>query len=693
MRPKAHEWGVVSAQEGNVTPVVRVNNVDGDLGLQEGGELKVVKVDDFLQYRYFSDVRISPTAEHVAFTVRQADPDANAYRSTIYVARLDDGSTKPLTRSGKDQRPLWMPNGRSLLFLSHREGDPTKSPVYEISLQGGEAHFVASLPHKRVESMALLDERTLVYTARVPLAEDVDEHAKDYEVLEEIPFWEDGKGFIDSTRRHLFRFDLKTGQEERLIGGTMDVAAFDLHGSQVAFAGKEYTGKAPMKDELWLLDLASATRTCLSKGEYVFGYVGEPRFVSKDILTILATDMEPYGYFQSLEVLAFDLQAGTTRNLTPGWDRRAANQRVLTDVRHGASPICQADSGKIYLTVTERDSSLLYCVDMEGNVERVIDERGSVDGFDVRDGTIVYIALAEDRLQELYCKNGEDRRPLTRLNADVLGDRHLSVPEPFSFSVEGKIDIDAWLITPPHFDDRARYPAILAVHGGPKAVYGAAFSHEMQLLAARGYVVFYCNPRGSSGRGDAFAELRGEYGSVDYEDLMACVDHVVDSYPFVDPGRLGVMGGSYGGFMTNWIIGHTDRFRAACSQRSISNWTSMFCVTDAGGFFTVDQVAGTPWDEDAGEKLWRQSPLRYANHARTPTLFLCCDEDYQCWVDEAIQMFTALRYHDVESRLVLFRGESHDLSRTGKPRHRIRRLREILAWFDHHLKPQPPASD
>jgi dipeptidyl aminopeptidase/acylaminoacyl peptidase len=153
------------------------------------------------------------------------------------------------------------------------------------------------------------------------------------------------------------------------------------------------------------------------------------------------------------------------------------------------------------------------------------------------------------------------------------------------------------------------------------------------------------------------------------------------------------MGGSYGGFMVNWIIGHTDRFRAACSQRSISNWTSMFCVTDAGGFFTVDQVAGTPWDEDAGEKLWRQSPLRYANTATTPTLFLCCDEDYQCWMDEALQMFTALRYHDVESRLVLFRKESHNLSRTGKPRHRIRRLREILAWFDRHLKPQTSSLD
>jgi dipeptidyl aminopeptidase/acylaminoacyl peptidase len=653
--------------------------------------VKGVSIQDFMYYHYLSDIRVSPDAEHVAFTVRQADPAGNGYCSNIYLTRLYDGSTVRLTGSGKDQQPIWTEDGSSLLFISHRDGGQTTSPVYAISLHGGEAHLVATIPHERVESVALHDKDTLVYTARVPLTESGIEQSQEYEVLEEIPFWEDGKGFIGSKRRHLFRFNLKTGELERLVGGTMDVAAFDLHGDQIAFAGKEYTGKAPMKDELWLFDLASAARTCLSKGEYVFGYVGEPRFISKDALTILATDMEPYGYFQSLEVLAFDLRMGTMRNLTPGWDHRAANQRVLTDVRHGSCPICRADSGKLYLTVTEKDSAFLYRVDMEGHIEKVVDERGSVDGFDVRNGKIVYIGLGDDRLQELYCQEGKDRRPLTRLNASALRDRYISVPEHFTVSIEGDIGIDAWLMKPPDFDDLAHYPAILAVHGGPKAVYGAVFSHEMQLLAAHGYVVFYCNPRGSSGRGDAFAELRGQYGTVDYDDLMACVDHVVDSYPFVDPDRIGVMGGSYGGFMTNWIIGHTNRFRAACSQRSIANWISMFCVTDAGGFFTVDQTAGTPWDEDAGEKLWRQSPLRYANTATTPTLFLCCDEDYQCWMDEAIQMFTALCYHDVESRLVLFRGESHDLSRTGKPRHRIRRLSEILAWFDRHLKPQTPS--
>jgi dipeptidyl aminopeptidase/acylaminoacyl peptidase len=211
--------------------------------------------------------------------------------------------------------------------------------------------------------------------------------------------------------------------------------------------------------------------------------------------------------------------------------------------------------------------------------------------------------------------------------------------------------------------------------------------HEFQVLAAAGYAVLYSNPRGSAGRGDAFADLRGRYGTIDFEDLMAVLDEALRRFPFLDPGRLGVAGGSYGGFMTNWIIGHTDRFRAAAAQRSIANWISKTCTTDIGYYFNVDQIGTTPWAADGADTMWWHSPLRYADQVSTPTLLIHAEEDYRCWLDQGLQMFTALRYHGVESRLVLFRGENHELSRSGKPRHRLRRLREIVGWFDRFLKP------
>jgi len=196
--------------------------------------------------------------------------------------------------------------------------------------------------------------------------------------------------------------------------------------------------------------------------------------------------------------------------------------------------------------------------------------------------------------------------------------------------------------------------------------------------------VFFCNPRGSDGRGDEFADIRGKYGTIDYQDLMKFTDLVLEKYPQIDKGRIGVTGGSYGGFMTNWLIGHTDRFQCAVSQRSISNWISKFGTTDIGYYFNADQIQSTPWDNM--EKMWFHSPLKYADRAVTPTLFLHSEEDYRCWLAEGLQMFTALKYHGVDARFCLFRGENHELSRSGKPRHRVRRLEEMTNWFETYLK-------
>jgi len=205
------------------------------------------------------------------------------------------------------------------------------------------------------------------------------------------------------------------------------------------------------------------------------------------------------------------------------------------------------------------------------------------------------------------------------------------------------------------------------------------------VLAAAGYAVIFSNPRGSDGRGNEFADIRSAYGSRDYQDLMEVTDAALERFDFIDRDKLGVTGGSYGGYMTNWIIGQTDRFKAAVSHRSIANWISMFGTTDIGYYFVEDQYQGaTPWS--GMDKLWEGSPLKYADRVSTPTLFIHSEEDYRCWLTEGLQMFTALKYHGVESRLCLFKGENHELSRSGRPKSRIRRLKEMLDWFDKYLK-------
>ena len=230
-----------------------------------------------------------------------------------------------------------------------------------------------------------------------------------------------------------------------------------------------------------------------------------------------------------------------------------------------------------------------------------------------------------------------------------------------------------------------KYPVILDIHGGPKTVSGPVFYHEMQHWAGKGYFVIFCNPTGSDGRGE-FMDIRGKYGTVDFEDIMAFCDAALAQYPEMDADNCFETGGSYGGFMTNWIIGHTDRFRACASQRSISNWISFYGVSDIGVVFAEDQCAATVWPDP--EKMWWHSPLKYADQVKTPTLFIHSFEDYRCPIDQGYQMYTALVAHGVETKMVCFKGENHELSRSGKPRHRIRRLKEITEWFDVHQKKQ-----
>ncbi len=647
--------------------------------------MKPVQIEDLLSYRFLSSVQIDPQARHAAFRVRQATKEGDDYRSDTYLIELDSRRTRRLTTAGTDGPFVWNRDGSAILFLSKREESVEEgvdeSFLYQITLDGGEAEKVATIPY-HVEAIELIADDTLLFTARIPLTTDEDKNAADYEILDEIPFWQNEKGFTNQRRVHLFSFDLASGATKDLTEDQLEMQAFDASGDQVAFVARRFPGKAPITDELWIYNLATGEPRCLSRNTYA---LGEVRFLSDTTLAVLGTDMKRYGRGQSREVLTFDVASGEVRSITPGWDRSVGTS-VGSDCRYGSGPITQVDRGVLYLTVTEGGNSYLDVVDPSGKVERVVDLPGTIDSFAVHGDTILYAGLRGDLLQEIYSfgRNGEER--LTDLNSDACVERTVSNPEPFFITSKDGTKIEAWVMKPAGYEEGKSYPTLLEVHGGPRGAYGSVFFHEMQVLAGAGYAVIYCNPHGSSGRGDEFADVRGKYGTLDYDDLMAVVDHALDAFPFVDPQRLGVLGGSYGGFMTNWIIGHTDRFRAACSQRSIANWISKFCTTDIGYVFNKDQMGKTPWEEGGSDKLWWHSPLRYAHQTKTPTLFINSDEDYRCYMAEGLQMFTALRYHGVESRLVLFHGENHNLSRNGKPHHRLRRLSEIVSWFNHYLK-------
>jgi dipeptidyl aminopeptidase/acylaminoacyl peptidase len=491
-----------------------------------------------------------------------------------------------------------------------------------------------------------------------------------------------GSGFTDRRRKHLFAYDVATSVAIDLVEPEIEVESFDVRGDRVALLGRRFAGVAPVGRELWLAKTDGTDRRQIPVGGLLCEIV---RFFDDKTLVLTGTTGIPYGLGQNDDVHMLDLDSGVLVSLTPGWDRSVGNS-IGADCRHGAGPSLRVEDGAIYVSVTDRAHMELLRITRQGKVEIVVASPGSIDAYAVRNGTVLAAELRPGRLQEIYLYKGKEAACLTSLNGENLRDRAISEPIPFAVPSSDGMGVDAWLIPPIGLDPAAKAPLILWIHGGPRTALSPVFFHEFQMLAGKGYAVLVSNPRGSSGRGNAYADIRGKYGTIDYDDLMAVVDEALERFPFLDRERLAVAGGSYGGFMTNWIIGHTDRFHAAVSERSISNWVQKFCSTDIGYYFNHDQIGETPWS-DGGEKLWWHSPLRYADRAKTPTLFIHSEQDYRCTLAEGIQMFTALRYHGVETRLVMFREENHELSRSGKPKHRIRRLEEIVGWYERHLRP------
>lgn len=644
-------------------------------------------ISDFANYKFLSEPSLSPDGKKAAFLIKEADLKENNYKSNIWLYKFDEQELLQLTSSGKDDKFVWTPDSEHLLFVSQREvgnnkedEKEKKSHIYKIPLSGGEASKVFTVPHK-IETMQLIQDK-LIYKALVDINQDSnneDETRGDYQVLDEIPFWANGKGFTNKKRNQLFIINLETENLDELTPGPINVGEFDSREREVIFAGTEYEDKMSIYNDVFVKSLDNGKTTKLTEGNRNFDLV---RFLDEKTAACSSTDMKERGINQNKELFIISLSDGKLTSLTPGWDRSLRNA-VLTDVRLGKGPRSQAANGKFYFITTEGGSSYLNSIDGSGNLERLADGSGSVDSFDVKNGRIVYVALRDQNLQELYTLEDGDEKRLTFFTNEPLSGKDISKGEHFTVD-RGDVQIDAWLIKPTNFEAGGKYPTILEVHGGPKAVYSEVFFQEMQLLANRGYAIVFSNPRGSDGKGDEFSDIRGKFGHRDFEDLMAVVDTAVETYNFIDPNRLGVTGGSYGGFMTNWVIGHTDRFKAAVSQRSIANWISKFNTTDIGYFFVEDQQASTPWEDH--KKLWDQSPLQFADRVKTPTLFIHADQDYRCWMSEGLQMFTALKYFGVTTKLCLFKDENHDLSRGGKPQNRISRLQEMINWFDKYLK-------
>jgi dipeptidyl aminopeptidase/acylaminoacyl peptidase len=640
--------------------------------------------------------RVSPDGQTVAFVVTTVDMEANDYRSRLWLA-ASDGSTppRPLTSGkGRDRLPRWSPDGRWLAFTSKRADDSTDTNLCIIPVDGpGEVRTVAASKEEIGDAAWSPDGRCIAYATRVRDARYDHDKPKDQPArrITHFFFRLDSVGWTVDRPTHLFVVDaLLDAKPVQLTTGEVDNhgLAWSPDGRALAFSSQRH--------EDWDIDRAVDLFTI-----GVDHPGAEPRRLTPTGLDYSRPSWSPDGgriAFQLTEpaISPTHIQIGV---LDTGTGERtvltAELDRTCGPFTAGArEPIW--DGGDIVFATEDSGNTWLYRVagDGSGKPEQIIGGDRTVTGWDVAGGVVAFTATSPTALSELYAVGPDGAEvALTSLGAPFSAARSLSEAERFTATSPDGAEVEAWVMRPAGFEKGRTYPALLNIHGGPFTQYGNKFFDEFQVQTGAGYVVVYCNPRGSSGYSQAWGRaIRGPqndvdpgsgWGGVDYDDLMAVTEEAVRRFPFIDGERLGVLGGSYGGYMTSWIIGHTSRFKAACSERAVNNLLTMEHTSDIATVF--EDYVGPRHIEDPSEYL-RQSPMTYVRDIETPVLILHSEMDLRCPIEQSEELFIALRLLGKPVEYVRFPGESHELTRGGAPRHRVERFEILLEFFDRHLK-------
>ncbi len=670
-------------------------------------EQSMVSVQDLYRLVTLSDPRFSPDGRQIAFVRTTIDRESDGYKSAIWLAAADGGRLRPFTGGEKrDTAPRWSPDGRWLAFLSNRGGEKAKTQIYLIPTDGGEARRLIEMENGAEEPVWSPNGRRLAFVSRLDAEEMAAEEAGEPEEpldpearrqqAEEKEKQEKEKTDPRVIRRFAYRAgtDYLDGRTRHLYVVDVDPLSGEAQGKprRLTHDDRDY------HDPHWLPDgralIASVERQPGVDDLFVYPDLvrvpldgGEPQLLTGPQTADVAPRPSPDGRwiaYHSLpaaeytsanaEIMLLPVEGGEPRALTADLDA------------HPRDTQWSPDSRSLYFLVAERGRIDLRRVSLEGGpVETVLTADREMMAFDLSaDGQQAAFVAAADRdpsaLHVADLAGGE--RQLLAANAEWLAERKSGAVEDFWFESGDGTPIQGWLIKPPDFDPNRRYPLILSIHGGPHVMWSRhepTMWHEWQVQAAAGYIVLACNPRGSDGYGRAFrTALHTRWGEADLPDLMAGVEAAV-AKGFVDPARLFVTGGSYGGFMTAWVIGHNDRFRAAVAQRGVYDLSGFYSTSDIPRLIEWE-FDHAPWEDPA--LLWKYSPLAYAEQIHTPLLLLHAEHDFRAPIPTAEGLFVALRRLKRPVEMVRYPRDGHELSRSGEPKHRVDRLERILAWFE-----------
>jgi len=685
---------------------------------------------DLWRMSFVSDPRVSPDGSRIVYVETTVVPEKNGYESVLWMAQRENDGTwhcrqftfpPPQDSPVREHSPRWSPDGQQVSFISNRGDGPA---LYVIPINGGEARRLLGRKTSISSPAWSPDGSRIAFVSPDP--EDLDPDYAAFRGLdtdndtgrptwngEELPvpsttyvtklrYKFNGVGFIDDRFRQLFVVDVSTGRVDQLTDGCYnnDQPSWSPDGKQLAFTSVRRKDREHVAlGDLWVISAGGDHESQVVEAR---GPINNPTW-SPDGQLIAYLGHEQ-GEFSAANTRVYIVapSGGTVRCLTADFDRSVGNS-IGSDSRLGegtAGPFWISGGDELAFVATDRGTSAVYRVNLaSGELSRVPMAPTAITSLSVQQTTkpgqlLAVVGESWNHPGDIFATalgpagevTGVNR--VTEVNRFLTESRFISRPERFEFEAADGRPMEGWVIKPVGFEEDTLYPVVLAIHGGPAGTYGDVYSHEFQLLASRGYGVVFTNPRGSKGYGEAWARgVIGDWGGGDYADLMACVDSAVEQFAWIDPDRLGVTGGSYGGYMTNWIVSQTNRFRAAVTMRSISNLYTKYGVSDIGFFGNRAGMGGADlWDEE--DFIMSRSPIRYAPNVRTPLLIVHSEEDLRCPMEQAEQWYVALRrLGNVEVEFIRFAGENHELSRSGKPVNRVERLERLVDWFDRHIAP------
>lgn len=648
------------------------------------------------------DPRLSPDGSLVAYVVGDVELQENRYRRRIFLASAaeDPNAAWQFTTGPRDRLPRWSPDGALLAFVADHEDGPAELCVLPVR-HGGERAVVTRLAVGPSELEWSPDGTRLAFVARDP---DPGQYGKVGETRKpkDMPSRRvttlfsrlNGEGFIVDRPNRVMVVPADGSEPPlRLTAGPFQARglSWSPDGTAIAFAsGRHGT---------WDLDLAVDLYSVRADGS------AEPERLTASVAAYSFPSWSPDGAkiaylvnptpldtprHERLGVL--DVAARTQTDVTGELDRNCGPYgSSRAPVWMGDRLLCQVeDAGNVHV--------YSFAVDGRDKPVPVVEGRRWMSGFDAATDTLAFVVSSPTTVSELVVRSIADlssaaqERPVTDLTAPLRRRAHLGEPLEFVARSADGAEVPCWAIPPVGAVAGQRYPTLLNVHGGPFTSYGNRLFDEFQIQAGSGFGVLFCNPRGSSGYTEAWgrairwpgceSDPGSGWGGVDYEDVMACVDEAGSRFDWIDPGRLGVLGGSYGGYMTSWIIGHTGRFRAACSERACNDLLSLEYDSDIASAFRAYIGKTVLEDPEAYES---RSPMAFVEHMTTPVLILHSEEDLRCPISQAEELFVALRLLGRDPVFVRFPGESHELSRSGAPKHRVERMEIILDWFRTHL--------